>query len=80
MRPPAAAVSLVFAIGGLAVAEAQQPIRIGASLGKTGAHAGLGQAPERGDQLWQDGKKGIVWPGELAPGTPRFPTPPWGRW
>jgi branched-chain amino acid transport system substrate-binding protein len=26
---------------------------------------------------WQDGKKAIVWPEELAPGTPRFPTPPW---
>jgi branched-chain amino acid transport system substrate-binding protein len=26
---------------------------------------------------WQDGKKVIVWPEELAPGTPRFPTPPW---
>src|SRR5207302_2627654 len=26
---------------------------------------------------WQDGKKVIVWPDELAPGRPRFPTPPW---
>jgi branched-chain amino acid transport system substrate-binding protein len=26
---------------------------------------------------WQDGKKVIVWPDELAPGPPRFPTPPW---
>jgi branched-chain amino acid transport system substrate-binding protein len=26
---------------------------------------------------WQDGKKVIVWPEELAPGKPRFPTPPW---
>ena len=26
---------------------------------------------------WQDGKKVIVWPEELAPGRPRFPTPPW---
>jgi hypothetical protein len=25
---------------------------------------------------WQDGKKVVVWPEELAPGTPRFPTPP----
>jgi branched-chain amino acid transport system substrate-binding protein len=25
---------------------------------------------------WQDGKKVIVWPEELAPGKPRFPTPP----
>jgi hypothetical protein len=26
---------------------------------------------------WQDGKKMIVWPDELPPGKPRFPTPPW---
>ncbi len=26
---------------------------------------------------WQDGKKVIVWPDELASGPPRFPTPPW---
>jgi hypothetical protein len=26
---------------------------------------------------WQDGKKVIVWPDELAPGKPRFPTPVW---
>jgi len=25
----------------------------------------------------QDSKKVIVWPDELAPGKPRFPTPPW---
>ena len=28
---------------------------------------------------WQDGKKVIVWPDQLAPGRPRFPTPPWGQ-
>ena len=28
---------------------------------------------------WQDGKKVIVWPEELAPGKPRFPTPPWSH-
>jgi branched-chain amino acid transport system substrate-binding protein len=28
---------------------------------------------------WQDGKKVIVWPEELAPGHPRFPTPPWSQ-
>ncbi len=28
---------------------------------------------------WQDGKKVIVWPDELAPWKPRFPTPPWGQ-
>ncbi|HEX7788314.1 MAG TPA: amino acid ABC transporter substrate-binding protein, partial [Methylomirabilota bacterium] len=28
---------------------------------------------------WQDGQKVIVWPGELAPDTPRFPTPPWSQ-
>jgi len=28
---------------------------------------------------WQDGKKVIVWPEELAPDKPRFPTPPWSQ-
>jgi branched-chain amino acid transport system substrate-binding protein len=28
---------------------------------------------------WQDGKKAIVWPDELSPGAPRFPTPPWSQ-
>jgi len=28
---------------------------------------------------WQDGKKVIVWPEDLAPGRPRFPTPPWSQ-
>jgi branched-chain amino acid transport system substrate-binding protein len=28
---------------------------------------------------WHEGKKVIVWPEELAPGNPRFPTPPWSQ-
>ena len=28
---------------------------------------------------WQDGKKIIVWPEDIAPGRPRFPTPPWSE-
>ena len=28
---------------------------------------------------WQDGKRVIVWPEELAPNQPRFPTPPWNQ-
>jgi len=28
---------------------------------------------------WQDGKKVIVWPEELAPGKLLFPTPPWSQ-
>ena len=28
---------------------------------------------------WQDGKRAIVWPEELAPSQPRFPTPPWSQ-
>jgi branched-chain amino acid transport system substrate-binding protein len=28
---------------------------------------------------WQDGKKVIVWPDELAGGAPRIPTPPWSQ-
>lgn len=28
---------------------------------------------------WQDGKKAIVWPEELAADRPRYPTPPWSQ-
>jgi branched-chain amino acid transport system substrate-binding protein len=28
---------------------------------------------------WQDGKKVIVWPDELAPGKAWFPAPPWSQ-
>ena len=28
---------------------------------------------------WQDSKKVIVWPEELAATQPRFPTPPWSQ-
>ncbi len=28
---------------------------------------------------WQEAKRVIVWPAELAPGKPRFPTPPWSQ-
>jgi branched-chain amino acid transport system substrate-binding protein len=28
---------------------------------------------------WQDGKKAVVWPEEIAPVKPRFPTPPWSQ-
>jgi branched-chain amino acid transport system substrate-binding protein len=28
---------------------------------------------------WQDGKRVIVWPDELAPVKARFPTPPWSQ-
>ena len=28
---------------------------------------------------WQEGKKVVVWPDELAQGKPRFPTPPWNQ-
>jgi branched-chain amino acid transport system substrate-binding protein len=42
---------------------------------------------ERGYQLankglfvqWQDGKKVVVWPDEVASAKPRFPTPPWSQ-
>ena len=83
---------MIFApsIGLVAVAEAQPPIRIGASVAQTGLYAAPGQNQLRGYdgvQLahkslpfqWQDGKKVIVWPEELAPNQPRFPTPPWSQ-
>jgi branched-chain amino acid transport system substrate-binding protein len=28
---------------------------------------------------WQDGKKMVVWPDDLAGGKPRYPTPAWGQ-
>lgn len=28
---------------------------------------------------WQDGKRVVVWPDDLANGKPRYPTPEWGR-
>ena len=28
---------------------------------------------------WQDGKRVVVWPDDLASGKPRFPTPPWSQ-
>ena len=28
---------------------------------------------------WQEGKKIIVWPEDIAPGRPQFPTPPWSE-
>jgi branched-chain amino acid transport system substrate-binding protein len=28
---------------------------------------------------WQDGRKVVVWPNDLATAKPRFPTPPWGQ-
>jgi branched-chain amino acid transport system substrate-binding protein len=28
---------------------------------------------------WQDGKRVVVWPEDLASGKPRFPTPPWNQ-
>jgi len=28
---------------------------------------------------WQNSRKVILWPEELAPGKPRFPTPPWNQ-
>ena len=45
------------------------------------------QVDERGFQIghkmvtiqWQEGKQVLVWPDEVATGTPRFPTPPWSQ-
>ena len=42
-----------------------------------------GDGIQRGHKMlliqWQDGKRAIVWPEELAPNSPRFPTPPWSQ-
>ena len=47
----AGVVSIVLSLGAAAVAQAQPPIRIGASLSRTGAYAPLGQNQLRGYQL-----------------------------
>jgi hypothetical protein len=28
---------------------------------------------------WQDGKRIVVWPDDLANGKPRYPTPEWSK-
>ena len=42
-----------------------------------------GDGVQRGHQMllvqWQDGKRVIVWPEELAAMKARFPTPPWSQ-
>ncbi len=40
---------------------------------------GLQVAHRMATYQWQDGKKVIVWPDDLAPGKARFPTPPWSQ-
>jgi branched-chain amino acid transport system substrate-binding protein len=40
---------------------------------------GVQTAHKMGLTQWQDGKKVMVWPDELASGKPRFPTPPWNQ-
>jgi len=40
---------------------------------------GVQTAHKMGLTQWQDGKKVMVWPDELAAGKPRFPTPPWNQ-
>jgi branched-chain amino acid transport system substrate-binding protein len=42
-------------------------------------HDGLRIAHKMVIFQWQDGKKAIVWPEELAPDKLRFPTPPWNQ-
>lgn len=40
---------------------------------------GLQTAHKMGLTQWQDGKKVMVWPDELASGKPRFSMPPWNQ-
>ena len=51
--------------------ERQPPIRIGETPSATGYGAC--------QSLVEAGQKVIVWPEELAPNQPRFPTPPWSQ-
>ena len=63
--------------------------KVRAALARLDMHTAFGAFKVDGDGFqiahrmvmfqWQDGKKVIVWPEELAPGKPRFPTPPWSQ-
>lgn len=78
--PRAVFLGAVMALAiGVPLVHAQAPIRIGASLFQNGSFANLGQNQLRGYQLCvkNASKKVIVWPDELAPDRPRFPTPAW---
>ena len=66
-----AAIHATTWLAGVAGAQCQ-PSRRHHADGMQGAH-------KRVLFQWQDGKKVIVWPEELAPGTPRLPTPPWSQ-
>jgi branched-chain amino acid transport system substrate-binding protein len=63
------------------------PVRDALSKYEANTTFGAYRVDETGFQLahkmimfqWQDGKKVIVWPEELAAERPRFPTPPWNR-
>jgi branched-chain amino acid transport system substrate-binding protein len=40
---------------------------------------GFQVAPKMVMLQWQDGKRVVVWPDDLASGKPRYPTPEWGK-
>ena len=63
-----------------------EPLRVPVPAGRAESHVGVKVDPvgfqiahKPGMFQWQDGKKVIVWPNELTPNKPRFPTPPWGQ-
>src|SRR5881409_3748854 len=61
--PAALAVAFALAVGGVVVASAQGPIRIGASLSLTGTYAKLGKNQHEGYQLCEkevNGKGGLL--------------------
>jgi len=63
--------------------------QIRAAIARSDSHTSFGafKVDQDGVQLghkilmfqWQDGKKAIVWPEELAADKPRFPTPSWSK-
>ena len=63
-----------------------EPFRVPVLAGRAESHIGV-KVDRMASRIahrmvifqWQDGKKVIVRPAELAPDKPRFPTPPWNQ-
>ena len=59
------------------------PLQTWTTTPSTADSGSIGMESRSGTEMllvqWQDGKRAIVWPEELAPDKPRFPTPPWNQ-
>ena len=74
------AVKRVDSLDGVKIREAILRMDLNTVLGRFKVHRdGFQIAHKMLMFRWQGGKKVILWPEELAPGKPRFPTPPWSQ-